>query len=144
MSIQFWLYLHLASTAFMTGVISICHWVHYPLMTLADQEQFPEFSRRHQRRISWIVVPCMAIELICALRIAGSVSQNMQLRWLGLALLAGIWISTTAVQSRQHHRLRDGYDKKVLDQLLRQNRPRVFLWWTRLAVAILLLIAQVE
>lgn len=142
MRVTDWLTLHLAATAFMTGVISICHWVHYPLMRLADPVQFSHFSHQHQRRISWIVLPCMLVELTSALWIVAFNSQQQTLGAVGLALLILIWLSTALVQSRQHLGLRDGYEAKRLDQLLRWNRPRLLLWWTRLAVAFLLVRAQ--
>lgn len=84
----------------------------------------------------------MLLELICALWILAFSPQDQTLGVVGFALLVGIWISTAWVQSRQHGQLRHGYNANLLDQLVQRNRLRLLCWWTRLAVAILLLQAH--
>lgn len=123
----------------MTGVISICHWVHYPLMQLADKKQFVTFSRSHQFRISWIVIPCMLVELVCALWVLLYVPQEQTLSALGMACLVGIWVCTATLQGPQHRRLLAGYDSARLVQLVRHNRWRVLLWWARLVIACMMI-----
>lgn len=140
MSPSTWLVLHLAATSFMTGVISICHWVHYPLMRLADKEQFTALCRSHQFRISWIVIPCMLFELVCAISLVLYVPQERTLGVSGLACLVGIWVSTATLQGPQHRRLLAGYDADRVAQLVRQNRWRVLLWWARLVIACILML----
>lgn len=142
MKLESLLIVHLSATAFMCGVISICQWVHYPLMKLVAENRFVEYSVSHQRRISWIVLPVMVLELGTGVALLLTMPDARALCILGVGLSLLVWGSTALVQAPQHHKLKTGYDSACLDQLVSANRFRCLLWGARLFVAGLLILAQ--
>ena len=53
----------LVSTLFMTGLIWCVQLVHYPLFARVGEGTFSAYEQDHQRRITWIVMPVMLVEL---------------------------------------------------------------------------------
>jgi hypothetical protein len=90
------LVVHLAATACMCGLIWCVQVVHYALFDGVGAAGFVEYERRHQRAISWIVGPFMAVEGVSALAIAVWLRDEVGLVLVGasLALLAVIHAST--------------------------------------------------
>jgi len=59
-----------AATLFMTGLIWFVQVVHYPLLAEVGEREFARFHELHSRRVTWIVPPVMAVELVTALVLA--------------------------------------------------------------------------
>lgn len=131
------LLVHAAVTLFMTGVIWTIQLVHYPSFGFAGPERFSAFHRAHLERITLVVAPAMLLELAASLAVA--FFTNGAARWVGLGLLASIWLSTALVQVAQHEALGRGYDAGVIDALVRGNWLRTVAWTLRAAVALALL-----
>ena len=60
------LLLNFALAAYLTGVIWTVQLVHYPGFAQVAQESFGAFHRLHSRRISWVVLGPMVLELLLA------------------------------------------------------------------------------
>ncbi|MBD3401289.1 hypothetical protein GF420_00215 [candidate division GN15 bacterium] len=127
------LLIHCLATLSMLAVIWFVQIVHYPLMLHAGTERFTAYMEQHRRRISYIVVPLMVIELgTGGWLVAGDVDYIRPFTaWLGLALLLAIWLTTFTIQVPLHRRLALGYDRAVLERLISTNWVRTILWSCR-------------
>lgn len=136
------LLIHAAATWAMTGLIWFVQVVHYPLFGRVAGDKFPEYERAHQRLTTAIVAPLMLAELICATWLALDRPPGVSawLGWLGLAMLAGIWLSTFAVQVPLHRRLERRHDPVTVRSLVRTNWVRTVLWTTRGIIALMMLV----
>lgn len=133
---------HAAATWFMTGLIWFVQIVHYPLMGAVPGEGFPAYAKAHQRLTTWIVGPVMLIELAAAAMLAMGVNvgpDGRSLRWLGLAILVVIWVSTFAVQVPLHERLAKGLDRRVWRWLVVTNWARTVAWTARGVIALVMM-----
>jgi hypothetical protein len=131
------LVVHLAATGCMCGLIWCVQVVHYALFDGVGAAGFVEYERRHQRAISWIVGPFMAVESVAALAIAVWLRDEVGLVLVGagLVLLAVIHASTVFLQVPAHGRLGVGYDAAVVARLVRTNWIRTVGWTARTVVA---------
>ena len=132
---------HLVATAFMAGLIVFVQVVHYPLMAHVGSGSFVEYEQRHTTRTGWVVVPAMLIELGSALwlALAPSMAGVGATPWIGLGLLAVIWVSTALLQAPAHGRLLRGFDGAVHARLVRTNWIRTVAWLLRVPIAVVLL-----
>jgi uncharacterized membrane protein len=135
------LYLHVAATLYMTGLIWFVQLVHYPLMARVGEQVFAEYEVEHQRRTGWAVGPAMLIEMVTAvwLLIMPVETLGPTIGWIGLGLLVVIWISTAAVQVPLHRKLEVGFNPHFIRQLATTNWLRTVLWSAR---SVLLLVAM--
>jgi len=133
---------HAGATWFMVGLIWFVQIVHYPLMGVVPADAFPAYERAHQRRTTWVVGIVMLIEVSAAILLALVPHEpilGMPMRWIGLAFLVLIWVSTFAVQVPFHGRLASGFDRAVWSGLVATNWLRTIAWTVRGIVALLLL-----
>jgi len=129
--------LHIFATFFMTGVIWFVQIVHYPLFSKVGQPEFFSYHAQHIRRVSYIVLPAMIVELMTGIYlmwIAKTVDWYVSIGLLGL-----IWISTFFIQVPCHQKLEKGFEKSVWQRLVYSNLIRTILWTIRAAVFILIL-----
>jgi FtsH-binding integral membrane protein len=134
------LVLHLAVTLFLTGLIWVIQWVHYPLMSFVGESRFIEFEKEHCRRIGTIVAPAMIVEGIlamCVIAIAKSAVEFL-LGGIGVLLCGLIWWSTFRIQVPIHDRLALGRSEELIRQLVRSNWIRTWSWTGRSLVAMVL------
>jgi hypothetical protein len=123
---------HLASTLFMTGLIWFVQVVHYPLFDSVGAG-FPDYEQRHTSLTTWVVGPPMLLEAATAgllfwLRPPGVSTWQL---WLGLALLAVVWLSTAFVQVPCHELLSKQFDPGVHQRLVHSNWVRTAAWSLR-------------
>ncbi len=133
---------HAGATWFMVGLIWFVQVVHYPLMGEVPTDALSAYARTHQRRTTWIVGPVMLLEGGSALLLVWLPPAELAgtlMRWIGLALLVLIWISTFAVQVPLHERLASGFDRAVWRRLVATNWLRTMAWTVRGIIALLLL-----
>ena len=133
------------ATCFMTGVIWIVQVVHYPLFAKVGAEGYGEYQEAHMKRITWVVLPAMGIELISGLalffpqmqdslhwvNLGGALTLNTRLLWFNLLGLLLIWASTGLLQVPQHTKLLNGFEKPAYHKLVRWNWIRTILWSMR-------------
>jgi hypothetical protein len=135
------LYLHAGATLFMTGLIWFVQVVHYPLFLRVGEAHFRAYSQEHQRRTTLVVAPVMLLEIgtAVALVVRQPVGPERLAAWIGLGLLAAIWLSTALIQVPLHRRLLTSYDPRVVEQLVHSNWFRTFGWTLRAALALWML-----
>ena len=125
------LLVHFSATWLMTGVIWIVQLVHYPLFKFAEKNTYQHFQREHMRRITWIVMPAMLVELVTGLYLMAWAEMASPLLMLEMVLLFGIWGTTFFIQVPQHQRLAQEYASKIHKNLVNYNWLRTFLWSCR-------------
>lgn len=138
------LLLQVASTLAMVGLIWFVQVVHYPLLAQVGREGFRRYEMDHQRLTTWVVAPLMLTELVTAMllfrwRPVGVGSMTI---WIGLILVALIWLMTYAVQVPQHAALVVSYDARIQKRLVAGNWFRTAAWTARGLLALSML-AQV-
>lgn len=122
--------LQLLATAILTGVIWFVQLVQYPIFREVGPDAFQQYHKVYCERITWIVGPCMAVEVLTALLCWWMYPEGAH-RY-GLMLLAVIWISTAAVQVPIHNRLASGYCSLWGRRLVGSNWLRTLAWTARL------------
>lgn len=133
---------HAGATWFMAGLIWFVQIVHYPLMGAVDVDAFAGYEKAHQRRTTWIVGPVMLLEASCAVLLFWSPHGEFTgktLRWVGLALLSIIWVSTFVMQAPLHAKLAIRFDRSAWQRLVFSNWLRTFAWTVRGIIGLLML-----
>ena len=129
-----WLWLtQLAVTLYMTGVIWLVQIVHYPLFAQVGRDGFAGYEARHTSWITWVVAPAMVIELGTALALLAvrPVGVPAGALWVGIGLLAVIWLSTLLLQVPAHSVLAEGFDAGAHRRLVASNWVRTLAWTAR-------------
>ncbi|MFK7992464.1 MAG: hypothetical protein AB8I08_40960 [Sandaracinaceae bacterium] len=132
---------HAVVTVFMTAVIWFVQVVHYPLFARVGPSAFQAYEAAHVRRITWIVMPAMLLELVSATAIVllGSAHWSPAAACAGLGLLVLIWASTGLVQVPLHRHLEKGLDDTVVARLVKSNWIRTAAWTARAGLVVLAL-----
>jgi hypothetical protein len=135
------LIVHAAATWFMTGLIWFVQIVHYPLFAKVGAAAFKDYEHDHQRKTTWVVAPVMLIEAAAATILVVPLFSvaDSRLAWLGLALLAVVWLSTFLVQVPLHAALERAPSRETMDRLVLTNWVRTAAWTARAVVAGLML-----
>lgn len=143
------LLVHLAVTAFMTGLIWYVQVVHYPLMEGWPHDDFGRWEAAHRERTAAVVAPGMLLEGFTALWLMARPPRGVA-PWLlgaGAVALAGIWASTFFLQVPTHALLTMGWDERAHERLVDTNWIRTILWTVRLvlvAIAVRSLLVEPE
>lgn len=132
------LWLNLASTFFMAGLIWFVQVVHYPLMSAIGTTKFAGYHALHTRWTGLVVVPPMLLEAATTIYLVWPSCPGVDrlTAFTGLVLVALIWISTFALQVPCHERLADGFDAQVHRRLVRSNWLRTVSWSARAALVL--------
>ena len=125
---------HFLSTSLMVGIIWVIQLLHYPAFNFIKESDYVEFQHFHMQRISFIVVPVMILELFSAFMLVYYFRSNLLI--LCLIILLFIWLITFVFFTKLHQSLLDGYDKKIVDKLVKINWSRTVLWSLRLIILI--------
>ncbi len=117
----------------MVGVIWIVQIVHYPLLGQLSALAPVTAASDHQRRITWVVGPLMAVEGVTALALLVDRPATMSAvsAWAAAALLGVALASTVLIQVPQHSKLASAHDDAVVRSLLAGNWIRVAAWTGR-------------
>ena len=132
-SVRLILLSHAGATWYMTGLIWFVQVVHYPLFRGVGSSDFAMYEQRHTGLTSWVVGPPMLIEGATAVSLfwlCPSGIPTWQV-WLGVALLAVVWLSTALVQVPCHNLLSKGFDVAVHERLVATNWVRTIAWSSR-------------
>lgn len=135
------LLLHAAATLAMVGIIWFVQVVHYPLFKWVGTEALPAYQAFNTTATTWVVFPPMLLELLTALALVlhPPPRTSPTLAWVGLALLALIWLSTAFLQVPQHNVLATGFNASAHRALVLSNWVRTLAWSARGVLALLLL-----
>ncbi|MEM1203495.1 MAG: hypothetical protein AAGN66_09740 [Acidobacteriota bacterium] len=125
--------LQLGATLALTGLIWTIQVVQYPLFAKVGAEAFTGYHVGHSQRITWVVVPLMLAELATALAWMTSRPAGVPAwaAWLGLGLVAVVWLSTAFLQVPQHGILSVGFDPGAHRFLVVSNWLRTAAWSAR-------------
>jgi len=124
---------HIGTTLFMVGLIWFVQIVHYPLFDRVGIQAFDTYESHHTRLTGWVVAPPMLLELLTALLLIWFRPATIPafVVWLGLTLLAVIWLSTAFIQVPLHNSLSLGFDPKAYRKLVKSNWLRTVAWSAR-------------
>ena len=127
------LVLHFAATFYMVGLVWFVQRVHYPLFADVGSHQFPAYESAHVLRTNPVVGPAMLIEAATAVVLVALPMPNVPhpLPWLGVGLLAVIWLSTSLLQVPRHRDLSAGFETSAHRRLVATNWIRTSAWSLR-------------
>lgn len=134
------LVVHAFATIALVGLIWTIQLVHYPLMALVGREGFAAYEVAHLRRITPLVGPLMIVELLTAIALCrtGAVDVAAWMPWVGLVLVAVVWLATAFVSVPCHRALAGGFDEAALRRLVDTNWIRTVAWTLRGGLALAL------
>lgn len=127
-------YIHLISTSMMVAIIWIVQILHYPTFKLIDQKKYEEFQDFHMKRISYVIIPIMLVELSSGVIVLIIDSSLYTPFGVSLMLLIFIWILTALLFSKVHAYLLKGYDEDSINKLIGLNWIRTISWTIRLII----------
>ena len=132
---------HAAATFYLVGLVWFVQRVHYPLFAGVGPAGFAAYERAHTSRTTPVVAPPMLIEAKTGLLLLLFPAPGLPPwpLWLGLALIAAIWLSTFALQVPRHRDLERGFDAGAHRSLVGTNWIRTALWSLRGALVLGLL-----
>ena len=129
-AMHFLVIIHAASCFMMTGLIWTIQLVHYPSFYWIEKSAFTDFEVFHSRRISFIVIPVMIIELGSGVLL--TLFSGYQSSWLlNLVGIIIIWLSTFVLSVPCHQKLSQNRDEATIKRLVQTNWPRTILWSVR-------------
>lgn len=136
------IWLHFFCSFWMMVTIIFVQLVHYPLFLALHYSDRVAYAKKHQAKISFIVMPVMLLELVSLIAMASSYA--LDIFWLTLCfLLVVIWTSTFLIQVPCHKKMLLQPDDKILNRLVQSNWIRTIAW-TLKTVCILYMILQQE
>ena len=121
----------------MVGVIWVIQLVHYPSFHFINKEDYEQFQDFHMKRITYIVMPTMLIELLSGVYLILSGLGEEITFLISMVLLGLIWLQTAIFFSIIHQKLTLGYQKSLVDILVRINWARTIMWSGRLIILLL-------
>ena len=133
MSLHLLLLFNFAVAAYLSGLIWTVQIVHYPSFGQVPKEGWAAFHAAHTRRMSYVVMAPMVIELALAIWLAwvGRAGLPGGAGWWSLALVGVNWATTFFISVPFHNRLAQGYDYIAIDGLTRTNWLRTLGWTAR-------------
>ncbi len=122
--------MHAAATWALVGLIWTVQLVLYPLFARVGADAFRSYHAQHLVRVTFVVAPLMAVEVISA---ALLVVRGAREPWLlaSFVPLAFNWLSTWRVQIPLHDRLAAGFDAETQRRLVASNWWRTAAWSIR-------------
>jgi len=126
------LLIHAAATWALVGLIWIVQLVQYPGFALVGAPQFARFHEHHCARVTWVVGPLMAAELVSAIALFGWTPAGVTTPGLvlGIALILVNWGATAFVSVPLHSRAAR-HDPLTLRALVVTNWIRTLTWTAR-------------
>ena len=133
---------HAAATLFLVGLIWFVQVVHYPLFAQVGAGEFIAYAASHGQRTTYVVTGPMLVELITAVwlvvrGVPGGAPTVVA--WVGLALVAAVWLSTFFLQVPQHTALASGFQPEPWRVLVTSNWLRTAAWTARGGLVLYLL-----
>lgn len=124
------LYVNVAATWFMVGLIWTIQVVHYPLFASVGAERFVDYEQAHSTRITAVLAVPWGLEAGSALwlTLAPPEGAPVALAVVGLVLVAATAVITAAVHVPLHRRLGQGFDRDAIRRLVATNWWRTGVW----------------
>ena len=136
MTFRVLLLLNFAAAAYLTGLIWTVQLVHYPSFGLVPKAAWAAFHAAHTRRMSYVVLAPMVLELGLAIGLAWAGRRLLPgaAGWWSLGLVGLAWAVTFFISVPFHNRLAQGFDYIAIDGLTRTNWLRTLAWTARAAL----------
>ena len=136
MTFRVLLLLNFAAAAYLTGLIWTVQLVHYPSFGLVPKAAWPAFHAAHTRRMSYVVLAPMVLELGLAIGLAWTGRRLLPgaAGWWSLGLVGLAWAVTFFISVPFHNRLAQGFDYIAIDGLTRTNWLRTLAWTARMGL----------
>ena len=133
--------INIISSFFAAGLIWVIQLVHYPSMKFVSENEFESFHSFHQKKISILAMPLMAIELITSiiLLIQSFENDTSLIFKINFMIVVLIWFSTFFMQVPLHQKLSKGKNDVLIDKLVFTNWFRTVLWTLRSILMLFLL-----
>jgi hypothetical protein len=131
------LFLHFLAAVVMTAVIWFVQVVQYPLFAKIGEAEFPAYAGDYQRRIGWIVIVPMLVEVVTAAALVLFHPGIFKLPAFAIAavLLGMVWASTFFWLVPLHQKLLRGRDLPTIARLVKLNWLRTIAWTARAILA---------
>ena len=126
--------IHLIATSMMVAIIWIVQILHYPTFLFINKKQYTDFQQFHMNKMSYIIVPIMAVELFSGLGILFIIQKQQISFYVSFALLILIWMITGLLFTKYHSDLSKKYNEETILQLIRFNWIRTLFWTIRFAL----------
>ena len=122
-----------AATWGMVGLIWMVQVVHYPMLAKYSGVAPVRAVVDHQRRITPVVGPFMAVEGVTAVILLVDRPSTMGTvsAWTTAVLLGVALLSTVIIQVPLHSRLAEGHDDELARRLITTNWIRTAAWTAR-------------
>jgi hypothetical protein len=132
-----------AAAWFMAGVGWIVQLVLYPLFALVGDGEWMRYHTEHSRRITYVVLPAMSVELGGALLVAAHRPDGVGtlVAVVGAACALSTWVITGLGAVPAHTALGAGLTPGAHRRLLRVDRLRT-VGWTAHGVLAAVMVAQ--
>ena len=129
-------FVHLAATWFMVGLIWTIHFVHYPLFAEVGEATYVAYQAAHVDRIGKILLVPWAVEGIAAAAILFTALATRDRRVLPPAVIGAVAMGVVLLVSGfwsapAHGELADGFDPEVHDRLMNADLVRTLAWTVR-------------
>ena len=136
MTFRVLLLLNFAAAAYLTGLIWTVQLVHYPSFGLVPKAAWAAFHAAHTRRMSYVVLAPMVLELGLAIGLAWAGRRLLPgaAGWWSLGLVGLAWAVTFFISVPFHNRLAQGFDYIAIDGLTRTNWLRTLAWTVRMGL----------
>ena len=107
----------------MVGIVWIVQVVHYPLFARVGDSGFPAYSAAHSHLTRLVVNLPMLVEAatVVTLLFFRPAALRASLAWVGLGLLAVVWLSTALLHCPRHRALGHGFDQQAYRILVLSN-----------------------
>ena len=141
MSLELIFLINGTASIFLCGLIWVIQLVHYPSFLYVEESRFIDFQAFHTRRIDYIVMPLMSIELGTSAAMWWF-SNYIELTSYGFYIVLLIWIATGLFSVPNHNKLEKSKDEDAIRALVNTNWIRTTLWTIKAALSVLILISN--
>jgi hypothetical protein len=131
--VQDLLLVHAAATFALFGLVWTVQLAIYPLFEQVGEAAFRTYHQRYTRRIGFVVVPLMGVELVTGIRLMSQVTPgaSMAVEWSAFLLILLIWGTTVMLSVPLHHKLGVQYKASTARLLTATNWIRTGAWTLR-------------
>ena len=138
-----WLTLQLISCAFLSGLIWTVQVLQYPTFKFVSETQFQRFHGFHTKRITFVVLPMMVLELVTGAALVLNAADSIML-WLNLFGIVLIWLCTFFISVPLHNLLAQEGNTKTIERLISTNWVRTILWSVRLCLLLYVFLENID
>lgn len=134
------LWVHTISTFSMFVLIVLVQVVIYPQFSAVGKTELQDYSRQHMKRISYVVIPIMLIEMASLIYLATQIPISNSYLSISILSLSLIWGLTFLKIVPIHNQIESRALQDKIPTLIRLNLYRTLLWTVKMVASIGLLL----